>query len=157
MDEDELDDFEDADYYVVIDKKNNINILEIKATKEITEIDQVTLDWLKSCKTKTTKQKNEEKRHWEQSEVYEITMVIRALVKPLGVDEEVEKKMLEEEVRKSLLLLPEIQRRRIIKYFYEDKKQHEIAKEEGTTQQSINYTLSIAKRNLKEFLKKFKN
>ena len=51
--------------------------------------------------------------------------------------------------------LPEIQKRRIKKYNFDELNETEIAEQEGTTQQAINYTLTIAKNNLKNFLKKF--
>ena len=49
--------------------------------------------------------------------------------------------------------LPEVQQRRIKKYCFEEKKEYEIAEEEGTTQQAINKSLRQARQKLKEILK----
>ena len=49
--------------------------------------------------------------------------------------------------------LPEVQQRRIKKYYFEEKKEYEIAEEEGTTQQAINKSLRQARQKLKEILK----
>lgn len=153
MNEDKLDDFEDADYYVVIDRKNNIILLEVKATKELTEINQEILEGLRGCDSIKMKQDNEKKRHWEQSETYEITLHIRAVNKPMGVDEIVEKKIMEEKVREAIPLLPEIQKRRIKKYYYGDLTLEQIARQENCSKAAVKYSLDFAIENLKKNIK----
>ena len=76
--------------------------------------------------------------------------------KPLGVDEIVENSIRDEEIRKAISTLSDIQKRRIIKYYFEDKTEYEIAKEENATQQSVHIGLERAKEKLKEILKNFK-
>ena len=49
--------------------------------------------------------------------------------------------------------LPEIERRRIKKYYFDEKTQQQIANEEGVNIRSIQYSLNIALKKLKEFLK----
>ena len=53
--------------------------------------------------------------------------------------------------------MPEVQKRRIKKYYFADKNEYEIAREEKTTQQAVNKSLRNAIQKLKEILKKWKN
>ena len=99
---------------------------------------------------------NEFDNHIEHSEVYENNLNERAMDKPLGVDEIVENNIRDEEIRKAISTLSDIQKRRIIKYYFEDKTEYEIAKEENATQQSVHIGLERAKEKLKEILKNFK-
>ncbi len=99
---------------------------------------------------------NEFDNHIEHSEIYENNLNDRAMDKPLGVDEIVENSIRDEEIRKAISTLSDIQKRRIIKYYFEDKTEYEIAKEENATQQSVHIGLERAKEKLKEILKTFK-
>ena len=99
---------------------------------------------------------NEFDNHIEHSEIYENNLNDRAMDKPLGVDEIVENSIRDEEIRKAISRLSDIQKRRIIKYYFEDKTEYEIAKEENATQQSVHIGLERAKEKLKEILKTFK-
>ena len=99
---------------------------------------------------------NEFDNHIEHSEVYENNLNERAMDKPLGVDEIVENNIRDEEIRKAISTLSYIQKRRIIKYYFEEKTEYEIAKEENATQQSVHIGLERAKEKLKEILKNFK-
>lgn len=99
---------------------------------------------------------NEFDNHIEHSEIYENNLNERAMDKPLGVDEIVENSIRDEEIRKAISTLSDIQKRRIIKYYFEDKTEYEIAKEENATQQSVHIGLERAKEKLKEILKNFK-
>ncbi len=99
---------------------------------------------------------NEFDNHIEHSEIYENNLNERAMDKPLGVDEIVENSIRDEEIQKAISKLSDIQKRRIIKYYFEDKTEYEIAKEENATQQSVHIGLERAKEKLKEILKNFK-
>lgn len=59
-----------------------------------------------------------------------------------------------EKLKEAINLLPEVQRRRIKKYYFEDKNEKEIANEEKISQKNVSKSLAVAKRNLKEILKK---
>ncbi|MBQ9071875.1 MAG: sigma-70 family RNA polymerase sigma factor [Bacilli bacterium] len=99
---------------------------------------------------------NEYDNHIEHSEVFENKLNERVVDKPLGVDEVVENKIRDEEIRKAISTLSEIQKRRIVKYFFEEKTEYEIAREENATQQSVHIALERGKAILKEILKNFK-
>ena len=77
-------------------------------------------------------------------------------VKEEVIEEIVENNIRDEEIRKAISTLSDIQKRRIIKYYFEEKTEYEIAKEENATQQSVHIGLERAKEKLKEILKNFK-
>ena len=49
--------------------------------------------------------------------------------------------------------MPEVQKRRIKKYYFEDKTEQQIAEDENATQQSVHIILERALENLKKYLK----
>jgi len=59
------------------------------------------------------------------------------------------------ELKRAINLLPEVQKRRIKKYYFEDKSEVEIALEEKVSQKNVSKSLAVARINLKEILKKF--
>lgn len=59
-----------------------------------------------------------------------------------------------QELYESINKLSDIQKRRIRKYFFEDKTFDEIAKEENCTKRAVKFTIDIA---LEKILKKFQN
>ena len=71
------------------------------------------------------------------------------------VDDYVIRKSTYEDLIIAINKLPEIQRRRIKKYYFGEKNEYEIAKEENASHQAVHQSLSIAIKNLKELLKKY--
>lgn len=69
-----------------------------------------------------------------------------------SLEEEVINNMTIKELKIILNTLPTIQRRRIIKYYFEDKTLEQIAQEEGCTAKAIRFSIDIA---LEKILKKF--
>lgn len=96
---------------------------------------------------------NEFDRHIEHSELTENNLEARALNKSIGLEDYVIQKSTFEDLKKAIDLLPEIQKRRIKKYYFEDMTQKQIADEENVDIRSIQYTLNIALKKLKEILK----
>lgn len=99
------------------------------------------------------KELNEYDRHIEHSEIFENNLEARAKDKPLSLEDEIVKKSTFDELKKAIELLPEVQKRRIKKYYFDDKTQQQIANEEGVDIRAIQYTLNIALKKLKEILK----
>ena len=50
-------------------------------------------------------------------------------------------------------MLPEVQRRGIKKYYFDDKSEVQIALEEKVSQKNVSKSLAVARTNLKEILK----
>lgn len=92
-------------------------------------------------------------RHMEKSEIYEDNLNKRAFNKPLLLEDEFIKKTAFDDLKNAINKLPEVQRRRIKKYYFDDKSQVDIAKEENTTKVAVNQSLKKALLNLKKILK----
>ena len=97
---------------------------------------------------------NEYDRHIEHSEIFENNMNSRAMDKHLSLEDEIIRKTTFEELKSAIEMLPEVQKQRIKKYYFDDKNEYQIAKEENTTQQAVNKSLNLARIKLKEILKK---
>lgn len=100
---------------------------------------------------------NELDRHIEQSEVWESTLNTRAFHKVEGIEEIVFKKIQIERLHRAIKSLPEIQRRRVWMYYFENMTYEQIAKKEGCTKMPVKRSIEIAIEHLKKELKKFKN
>lgn len=98
---------------------------------------------------------NEFDRHIEHSEIYEESLVKRAKEKTISMEDEFIQKATFEELKRAIEMLPEPQKRRIKKYYFDDKNEYQIAEEERTTHQAIDQSLKIGRENLKKFLKNF--
>lgn len=92
-------------------------------------------------------------RHMEKSEIYEDNLNKRAFNKPLLLEDEFIKKTAFDDLKNAINKLPEIQKRRVKKYYFDDKSQVDIAKEENTTKVAVNQSLKKALLNLKKILK----
>lgn len=97
---------------------------------------------------------NEFDNHIEHSEVYENNLNERAMDKPLGVDEIVETMIINEELKKAINQLSEVQKRRIKMYYFEDMTLEDIARVEKTSHQAISKSIIKALAELRKILKK---
>ena len=98
---------------------------------------------------------NEFDRHIEHSEIYENNLEKRAKEKTISMEDEFIKQATFEELKRAIEMLPEIQKRRIKKYYFEDKNEYRIAEEEHATHQSVHIVLERGIKNLKKILKNF--
>ena len=69
------------------------------------------------------------------------------------VQDEVEKRLDYEELHKAIKLLNEVQRKRVMMYFFEEKSQQEIADIQGVRLYTVQKSIEAAKKFLKNFLK----
>ncbi|MEF2663352.1 MAG: hypothetical protein U0M92_03430 [Bacilli bacterium] len=97
---------------------------------------------------------NEYSRHIEHSEIFENNLNIKAMDKPLSLEDEIIRKSTFEEVRNAIEQLPEIQKRRIKDIYFNDLTQQQLADKECTSLRAIQYSLHTALENLKKILKK---
>lgn len=145
-------------YSIVRDKNSNLYIASFKDYSGIEQKAKITEDECKAfCKfaRKIKCQKNEFDRHIEHFEINENQLNKRAKEKPISLEDEFIRKSEFQDVRNAVEKLPKNQMRRIKKYFFEQKTQQEIADEEGVDIRAVQYTLSIALKNLRKILKKF--
>lgn len=97
---------------------------------------------------------NELDRHIEQSEVWESTLNTRAIQKTDSIEEIIFNKIQVERLHRAIKNLPEIQRRRLWLYYFEDMTYEQIAKKEGCTKMPVKRSIEIAIGRLKKELKK---
>lgn len=98
---------------------------------------------------------NEFSRHIEHFNIIENDFVLykRTLNKEKLISDIVEQSIDFEKLWEAINKLSKIQRRRIIKYYFDSKTEYEIAKEEGVSQQSVHIGLKQSLSKLKEILK----
>lgn len=135
----------DNKFYIIF--RDGLNIPRtIEVNKNIYNLfNQFELDDLKEL--------NEFDNHIEHSEIFENSLEKRMKNKPASLEDEIIKKSTFEELKNAIKQLPDIQKRRIIKYYFEDKTQQQIADEEMVDIRAIQYSLNIALKKLKEILK----
>ena len=146
----------DNPYSLSKDEANNLYIVnfvdpfgieqEVKVKREIWEL-------FNENELHDLSELNEYDNHIEHSNIFDDKLNGRLLHKPLELEDEVIKKTSFDEVRKAIDLLNPIQKRRIIKYYFENKNEYEIAEEENTNQSSVHRSLSRGIEKLKIILK----
>ncbi len=137
---------EEVNKYIVTFKDVTGKINKIEVKEEVFKaLDKFELDDIKEM--------NEYDRHIEHSEIYEESLCHRAVDKPIELEDYIIQKSTFEDLKKAINLLPEIQKRRIKKYYFEEKTQQQIANEENVDIRAVQYTLNIALKKLKQILK----
>ena len=149
--------YRDNPYTLNYIEEKNIYIVSFKDVKGHLQKIEVSEEVYKAFdlfELQDVKELNEYDRHIEHSEIFENSLENRAKDKPMSLEDEVIRKATFDELKKAIEMLPEVQKRRIKKYYFDDKNEYVIAKEESTTQQAVNKTLKQAIQKLKEILKK---
>lgn len=95
-------------------------------------------------------------RHLEQSEVWESTLNVRAVYQPESVEDIVFRNIQLEDLHRAIRKLPDIQRRRLILYYFEDMTYEQIAEREGCTKMPVKRSIDKAVVQLKKYLKKYR-
>lgn len=90
-------------------------------------------------------------RHYEHSDLTEGTLNQRAAVAPESLEDQVYRKLLYQKLHKAILTLPEIQRRRLLLYYFDGYTFEQIAEMEGCTKRAVKFSVDIALNELKEF------
>lgn len=98
---------------------------------------------------------NEFDRHIEHSDLTELTLNRRALDKLKTVEDIAYENIRSEQLHKAISELPDIQRRRLLLYYFEDFTYGQIAEMEGCSSRAVEYSVSVAKGNLRKILKNF--
>lgn len=149
--------YKDNPYTLSYVEEKNIYLVSFKdgnGIKQVIEVNEEIYKIFNSFELQDLKELNEYDRHIEHSELFENTLEMKAKDKPISVEDQIIKKATFEELQRAINSLPETQRRRLKKYYFAEKNEYEIAKEEHTTQQAVNKSLRLAIQKLKEILKK---
>lgn len=98
---------------------------------------------------------NEVDRHYEQSELTEASLYDRAVNRPATVEESALQSMEYAQLHRAISELPEIQKRRLILYYFQGLTYEQIAGMEGCTKRAVKFSVDIAVEKLKKFFKNF--
>ena len=90
----------------------------------------------------------------DNTEYMDIILFNNALNDEISIAEQIENKILQEELKKAILELSEVQKRRVIKYYFENKTLQKIAEEEGCSIVSVKESLDSSINKLRKKLKK---
>ena len=90
----------------------------------------------------------------DNTEYMDIILFNNAVNDEISIEEQIENKILQEELKKAILELSEAQKRRVIKYYFENKTLQKIAEEEGCSITSVKESLDSSINKLRKKLKK---
>lgn len=90
----------------------------------------------------------------DNTEYMDIILFNNAVNNEISIEEQIENKILQEELKKAILELSEVQKRRVIKYYFENKTLQKIAEEEGCSIASVKESLDSSINKLRKKLKK---
>ena len=93
---------------------------------------------------------NKLSRHIEHSELTEASLNDRVFCKPESIEEKVSRNIEYELLHKAIAKLPEIQRRRLLLYFFGEMTYEQIAALEGCTKRAVKFSVDIAIEKLKK-------
>lgn len=132
-------------YYILFIDVNN-HIQKVEVSKKIFES-------FNRFELEDISQMNEYDRYYEHSEIYENTLHRRNISDAQSLEEYFENIQVTENLHIAINKLPEVQKRRLKKYYFEAKTFDEIALEEGCTYQSIQRSVYRAVAKIKNILK----
>lgn len=94
---------------------------------------------------------NQVSRYQEQSELTEISLHSRAVDMPESLEEQVHQKILQDKLHRAIGKLPEIQRRRLMLYYFGGYTYQQIAEMEGCKHPAIMKSVAAAEKKLKKY------
>ena len=142
--------------YTLEVKENNCYILKFKDSRNVLQEISITkevYDAFDSFELEDISQIHKIRKHIEYNEVYEESLYHRSSAETVSLEDEVESKILNEEIKSAINELNEIQKRRLIKYYFYNMTYEEIANEEMCSKVAVKYSIDTAIKNIS---KKFK-
>lgn len=94
---------------------------------------------------------NEMDNHYEHAALTETALHKRAFSAPVDMQDEICNRLQMEQLRRAVMELPEVQRRRVIAYYFEGLTFEQIAQKEHRSKQSIQESVAAALKKLKNF------
>ncbi len=145
---------QDNPYSLNIDE-NNIYRVDFKDSKNNAhsiEVSKKVFEAFNSFELDDIKLMHEYERHIEHLDLDENSIHQRAAIENKLVEDVIEEKILNEELKNAINELSDIQKQRVIKYYFEGKNVYQIAEEENTTHQAISKSLNQAIKKIKKIL-----
>ena len=135
---------EEPHYYVSFPDSQGIQICM--------EIGKVLYDTLDQFELNDLSVLNEMDNHFEQSELTEESLSKRATVQQEPLDELVFERLQHQKLHKAISKLPELQRRRLVLYYFSGYTYEQIARMEGCSKVAVKYTIDKAIDTLKKII-----
>lgn len=149
--------YSDNPYTLSYCEENEVYVItfkDSKGKKQDVEVSEKIYKAFDKFELEDLSEMNEYDNHIEHSEIFENNLNDRAMDKPISLEDEIVRKSTFDELKKAIEMLPDIQKRRIKKYYFEDMTLEEIAKSENCTFRAIKFSIDIGLKKLKEILKK---
>ena len=144
-------DFKDNNYVVSFKTVKN-EYKEVKVSEEVFKaFDKFELEDISQLHKVD---KHIDMRVIDNTEYMDIILFNNAVKDEISNEEQIENKILQEELKKAILELSEVQKRRVIKYYFENKTLQKIAEEEGCSITSVKESLDSSINKLRKKLKK---
>ena len=146
----------DNPYTLGFDEDKNVYTVEFMDNMKVihkVEISEKVYQAFDSFELEDISQIHKYRKHIEHSELLEETLEHRMINKPITLEDEVEEKILIEDIKEIIDSLPDIQKRRLKKYYFEDKTFEEIAQEENCSKVAVKYSIDIALEKIAKKLK----
>jgi len=150
--------YRDNPYSINYNESNNtyIVVFNFNSKEEKVNISKEVYDVFNRSELTDIKQMNERDRHYDNNEMTDEFIYRNSVVKNETVEDIVEKKMMSEKLQKAINMLSESQKRRLLKYYFQNMTLEEIAKEEGVSFQAVHMGIERSLLKLKEILKNLK-
>lgn len=146
----------DNPYKLDFDEDKNVYTVEFIDNKKVihkVEITEKVYQAFDRFELEDISQIHKFRKHIEHSVLYEETLEHRMIDKPTTIEDEVEEKILIKDIKNIIDSLPDIQKRRLKKYFFEDMTYEEIAHEEACTKRAVKFSIDIALEKISKNLK----
>lgn len=136
--------FKENKYYIRFkDITNNIQIVEV--SEEVYKI-------FDKSELEDISQMHEYERHIEHSELTDITLNRRAKNKSITIEEEIENRIVIEQIKNAFNILTETQKRRIKLYYFEELNFKQIAFIEKCDESSVRESIYKGIEKIKKYL-----
>lgn len=145
--------------YTIIKTENKytIEFKDGKGTFQKVNVDKEVFDVFDKSELIDISQMTKAKKHIVNFDLSEEYINLHRFDKQVLIDDEVITKTTFEELRNAIDTLPDIQKRRIKLYYFNELTQQQIANLDNVDIRAIRYTLKIAIDNLNKILKNKKN
>lgn len=139
---------EERTIYIAVFKDGNGQNVESEISKKVAKT-------LFGTFVKTERNlKRSDERHLNYTELTEDELQQRVFILPKSLEEEIDTKIRNEQLYKAIEQLPEIQKRRLILYYFEKLTLEQISSIEGCSSVAVKYSLDCASKNIKKYFSK---
>lgn len=135
---------------IILDGRYYLSFKDSRGALQSIEIDEVLYELFNRFELEDISYFNKLSRHIEHSELTEASLNERAFCKPESIEEEVSRNMEYELLHRVIEKLPEVQRRRLLLYFFGEMTYEQIAAIKGCTKRAVKFSVDIAIEKLKK-------